>query len=127
MLKLDIKIQKQNYFIDSNINDTDANFTNAVPSKSIEKQVELPRQYLKNKKSNLSAEATSRVERVEIQKINDEEIHNLLKEELLLKIENERELLKRRKIETEVASNDLIFRKEKHLTEMELLKRTIKE
>lgn len=89
--------------------------------------MELPRQYLKNKKSNLSAEATSRVERVEIQKINDEEIHNLLKEELLLKIENERELLKRRKIETEVASNDLIFRKEKHLTEMELLKRTIKE
>ncbi|XP_008179541.1 myb/SANT-like DNA-binding domain-containing protein 3 [Acyrthosiphon pisum] len=89
---------------DSNINDTDANFTNAVPT-----------------------EATSRIERVEIQKINDEEIHNLLKEELLLKIENERELLKRRKIETEVASNDLIFRKEKHLTEMELLKRTINE
>ena len=51
----------------------------------------------------------------------------MLKEELILKIENERELLKRRKIETEVASNDLIFRKEKHLTEMELLKRTIKE
>ncbi|CAI6377410.1 unnamed protein product [Macrosiphum euphorbiae] len=69
----------------------------------------------------------NRVERVEIQKVNDEEIHNLLKEELLLKIENERELLKRRKLETKVASNDLIFRKEKHLTEMELLKRTIKE
>jgi len=89
--------------------------------------VELPRQYLKNKKSNLSAESTSRIERVENQKINDEEIHNLLKEELLLKIENERELLNRRKIETEVASNDLIFRKEKHLTEIELLQRTIKE
>ncbi|KAL5246155.1 hypothetical protein ACI65C_013563 [Semiaphis heraclei] len=76
---------------------------------------------------NLSAESTSRIERVENQKIDDDEIHNLLKEELLLKIENERELLKRRKIETEVASYDLIFRKEKHLTEMELLKRTIKE
>ena len=58
MLKLDIKIQKQNYFIDSNINDTDANFTNAVPSKSIGKQVELPRQYkTKNQTCQLKRQA----------------------------------------------------------------------
>ncbi|KAL5240892.1 hypothetical protein ACI65C_008302 [Semiaphis heraclei] len=61
---------------DSNINDTVAKFTNIVPSNTIEKQVELPRQYFKNKKSNLSAESTSRIERVENQKINDDEIHN---------------------------------------------------
>lgn len=60
----------------------------------------------------MSAEISSCIEQIGNQKTDDEELQKLLKEELLellLKIENERKLLKRRKIQTEIAHTDLIF------------------
>lgn len=39
-------------------------------------------------------------------------MHVLLKQEILLKIENERELLKKRKIETEISEIELNFQQD---------------
>lgn len=50
------------------------------------------KQHHKSNKLNFTSEISSRIERLENQKINDNEIHELLKQEILLKIESEREL-----------------------------------
>lgn len=62
------------------------------------------------------------MERLENQKTNDNEIHELLKQEILLKIENEKEHLKKKNIETENAKNELTFQQERRRIEIELLK-----
>lgn len=68
----------------------------------------------KKNKIDFNSEISARMERLENQRNNDDEIHELLKQEILLKIENEKELLKRRKIETKIAEIELIFRQENH-------------
>lgn len=78
------------------------------------------KQHHKSNKLNFTSEISSRIERLEHQKINDNEIHELLKQEILLKIENERELFKRRKIETIIAENNLIFQQEKQKSELKV-------
>lgn len=52
-------------------------------------------------------------------------MHGLLKQEILLKIENERELLKKRKIETEISENALNFQQESHQMKIETLKKRL--
>lgn len=74
-----------------------------------------------NKRSNPNDELLVRKKRVESQQLYDKEIHELLKKEILLKIENEKELLKCRKMKTQLAEYDLLCRKEKHSVEMEFL------
>lgn len=83
------------------------------------------KQHHKINKLNFTSEISSRMERLENQKKNDEEMHGLLKQEILLKIENERELLKKRKVETEISENELNFQQERHQMEIETLKKRL--
>uniref|UniRef100_A0A2S2N7N4 Uncharacterized protein n=1 Tax=Schizaphis graminum TaxID=13262 RepID=A0A2S2N7N4_SCHGA len=100
------------------INDNDVqtftkNNENEVTSKQFSNEnvtrTKKEKQHHKINKLNFTSEISFRMERLENQKKNDEEMHGLLKQEILLKIENERELLKKRKIETEISENELNF------------------
>lgn len=111
--------------IDSNDNDVQTftkNIENEVTSKQFSNE-NVTRTKKEKNKLNFTSEISSRMERLENQKKNDEEMHGLLKQEILLKIENERELLKKRKIEIEISENELNFKQETYQMEIETLKK----
>lgn len=113
--------------IDSNDNDVQT-FTKNIENEVISKQFSnenVTRTKKEKNKLNFTSEISSRMERLEIKKKNDEEMHGLLKQEILLKIENERELLKKRKIETEISENELNFKQETYQMEIETLKKRL--
>lgn len=113
--------------IDSNDNDVQT-FTKNIENEVISKQFSnenVTRTKKEKNKLNFTSEISSRMERLENQKKNDEEMHGLLKQEILLKIENERELLKKRKIETEISENELNFKQETYQMEIETLKKRL--